>query len=293
MGPIPRDPYNGLSTHGVGSMNFAIWKKAVWEAWRSLLVCSVLLILFAWLFVWLMCQFPPGFFGRFLPFLPEFLQRLLDVPIALLATRTGELSILFVHVVTMLVCVGWALARGSASIAGEIGRGTMDLILSLPIWRPTLVVAPAVVAAVGSAVLAGSVCAGLGLGLLTVDVGEDLALSRFLPGAVNLFLMTFAFTGVTMLVSSWSHDRWHVMAIAGGVFIASLILKMVASLWSAGEWLGYFSFLSAFEPQQIILMGKQAEPSAVECNVTLLGLGLACYLAAAAVLWYRDIPAAK
>jgi len=282
-----------LSADGVGSMNLAIWKKAVWETWRSLLVCSVLLILFAWLFVWLMCQFQLGTFGLVLRMIPKFMQTAMGVPVADLATRTGQFSILFVHVVTLLVCVGWALARGSASIAGEIGRGTMDLILSLPIWRPTLVVAPAVVAAVGSAVLAGSVCAGLGLGLLTVDVGEEVALATFLPGAVNLFFMTFAFTGITMLVSAWSRDRWHVMAIAGGVFIASLIVKMVARLWSAGEWLGYFSFLSAFEPQQLILVGKQAEPSALECNATLLGLGLVCYVAAAAVLWYRDIPAAK
>jgi len=274
-------------------MNLAIWKKAVWEAWRSLLVCSVLLILFAWLFVWLMCQFQLSTFGLVLRMIPKFMQTAMGVPVADLATRTGQFSILFVHVVTLLVCVGWALARGSASIAGEIGRGTMDLILSLPIFRPTLVVAPGVVAAVGSAILAGSVCAGLGLGLLTVDVGEEVALATFLPGAVNLFFMTFAFTGITMLVSACSRDRWHVMAIAGGVFIASLIVKMVARLWSAGEWLGYFSFLSAFEPQQLVLMAGQAEPSALECNATLLGLGLACYLAAGAALWYRDIPAAK
>jgi len=274
-------------------MSLAIWKKTVWEAWRSLLICSALLILFAWLFVWLMSQFQLGTFGLVLRMIPKFMQTALGVPVADLATRTGQFSILFVHVVTLLVCIGWALARGSASIAGEIGRGTMDLILSLPIWRPTLVVAPAVVAAAGSAVLAASVCAGLGIGLVTVDVGEPLALKQFLPGAVNLFFMTFAFTGITMLISACSRDRWHVMAIAGGVFIASLIIKMVARLWSAGEWLRYLSFLTAFEPQQLILLGSQAGPSALWYNGTLLGLGLACYFAAAAVLWYRDIPAAK
>jgi len=274
-------------------MNLAIWQKAIREAWRSLVVCSVLLILFAWLFVWLMSQFNLSTFGLMLRMVPKFMQNAMGAPIAELATRTGQFSILFVHVVTMLVCVGWALARGSAPVAGEIGRGTMDLILSLPIRRPTVVVASAVVAAAGGAVLAGSVLAGLGLGLATVDVGEEVALATFLPGAVNLFFMTFAFTGITMLVSACSRDRWQTMAIAGGVFIASFIVKMVARLWSAGAWLGYFSFLSAFEPQQLILLGEQSLPSALAHNATLLGLGLVCYLAAAAVLWYRDIPAAK
>lgn len=274
-------------------MNLAIWKKAIREAWRSLLVCSVLLILFAWLFVWLMSQFQPSFLGRMLSLIPDFMQKFLDVPIAKLATRTGQFSILFIHVVTTLVCVGWALARGSAPVAGEIGRGTMDLILSLPIWRPTVLLASAVVAAAGSAVLAGSVLAGLGLGLATVEVGEEVALTTFLPGAVNLFFMTFAFTGVTMFVSACSHDRWHTMAIAGGVFIGSVIVKMISQVWSAGRWLRYFSFLSAFDPQSLILMGDENGPSALAYNATLFGLGLVCYLAAAAVLWYRDIPAAK
>ena len=35
-------------------MNYALWKKAVSDAWLTLAVSSALLILFCWLFVWLM-----------------------------------------------------------------------------------------------------------------------------------------------------------------------------------------------------------------------------------------------
>jgi len=274
-------------------VNRAIWKKAVSECWRSLLICGGLLILFAWVFVWLMSQFQLDTLGMVLRMLPKFMQSAMGVPIADMATRTGQFSVLFVHLVTLLICIGWALSRGSASISGEIGRGTMDLILSLPVWRVTVMIVPAVVATIGSAILAGAVCAGIWLGLVTVDVGEEIAASKFLPGAVNLFFMTFCFTGITTLVSSASRDRWRVLAISAGIFVASAILQMVSRMWSDGAWLRYFTFLSAFEPQRLILFGDAAEPSAWQCNLTLLALGLGCYALAAAVLWYRDIPAPR
>ena len=149
-------------------MNLALWKKAVSDAWLTLVVSSVLLILFCWLFVWLMSHFDMGAWSTMLNLLPNFVQPMLGVPLAKLATPAGQLSFLYVHVVTILVCVGWAVGRGSASISGEIGRGTMDLLLSLPVWRMSVMTVPAVVATLGAAVLAASVWAGLVLGLLCV-----------------------------------------------------------------------------------------------------------------------------
>ena len=130
-------------------MNLALWKKAVSDAWLTLVVSCVLLILFCWLFVWLMSFFDVGAWSRLLNLLPDFVQPMVGVPMAKLASPAGQLSILFAHIVTILVCVGWAVGRGSDSIAGEIGRGTMDLILSLPVWRFSVMAVPAVVATVG------------------------------------------------------------------------------------------------------------------------------------------------
>ena len=59
----------------------------------------------------------------------------------------------------------------------------MDLILSLPVWRFSVMAVPAVVATVGAAVLAASVWLGLALGLLCVRFPNPPSLGRFLPGA--------------------------------------------------------------------------------------------------------------
>jgi len=272
-------------------MNRALWRKSLADAWLQLLISCVLLILFGWLFVWLMSLFRIPAWGRMLDLLPKFVERLLGLPLANLATPTGQVSVLYVHVITMLVCVGWALGRGSDPIAGEIGRGTMDLVLTLPVWRAAVLAVPAIVATAGAAVVVASLWLGTWIGLRTVDLGANLSARQFLPGAVNLFAMTFCLTGLTALVSSWSRDRWRVILTTGAVFIISMILKMVARMWEPGAWLRYLSFLTAFEPQRLILLPEEGLGVALRYNGTLLALGLISYLMAAVIFTRRDIPA--
>jgi len=115
-------------------MNRALVAKAIGDSWLHLAVSCVLLFVFGWVFVWLMSQLPANAFGVLLKWM-NFLKPILQVPVEALATRTGQISVIYVHVVTLLVCVGWALGRGSHSISGEVSRGTLDLLLSLPVWR--------------------------------------------------------------------------------------------------------------------------------------------------------------
>ncbi len=272
-------------------MNLALWKKAISDVWLTLAVSSALLMLFCWLFVWLMSLFDLGAWSTLLNLLPNFVQPMLGVPLAKLATPAGQLSILYTHVVTILVCVGWALGRGSDSISGEIGRGTMDLLLSLPVWRVSVMIVPAVTATVGAAVLAASVWVGMGLGLLSIEFQNPPSPRQFLPGAWNLFAMTFCFTGITTFISSWNRDRWRTISLAGGFFILSLILNLVGRMWAGGAWLGCFSFLSLFEPQELILLPAPGGWSGMTHDLLLIAIGLVCYAIAAVIFWRRDIPA--
>jgi ABC-2 type transport system permease protein len=271
-------------------MNRALWIKALSDAWRQFVVSALLLTLFSWLFVWLMSRFPVGGFGMILSFLPGFVEELVGVPLNLVATPVGQLSVLYIDLVTLLVCAAWALGRGSDVISGEIARGTMDLILSLPVWRVTVLAVPAAVTTLGVALLAASVHLGIVLGLATVHFEHPPAAIEFFPGTVNLFCMTFCFTAITTVASSWGHDRWSTIALSGGFFVFSLIVKMVARLWPKGKWLFKLSFLSCFEPQHLILMPDTAGRNALRDDLTLLGLGLACYVVAAVIFNRRDIP---
>jgi ABC-2 type transport system permease protein len=273
-------------------MNPALWRKAISDAWLHLLASGLILIAFSWIFLWLMSQIELGVVATILKAMPPFFQKLIGIPIADLATPVGRTSILFVHVVTLLVCVGWAVGRGSDPISGEIGRGTMDLLASLPVYRPSLLVPSGVIAALGSAILAASVWLGIALGLATIKI-EGVALARFYPGVFNLFSMMFCLTGITTFVSAWSRDRWRTVFVSIGFFLVSFILEMVGRSWEKGGWLEYLTFLSQFHPQEFILLPEKAGWPLYHANAILLALGLASYLAAALVFWRRDVPLSR
>jgi len=275
-------------------MNPALWRKTIRDAWLQLAVSCVLLILFARIFVWLMTFFQPGMLVPILKAFSWILEPLAGVPLDQLATATGRVSILFVHAITLLVCIGWAVGRGSDAVSGEIGRGTMDLLLSLPVRRASVIVASAAVTAAGSLLLALSVWLGAWIGILMVDLSEPVDVRWLAPGVPNLAAMTFCLAGLTTLASSWGRDRWRTICLAGGYFALSSIVKMIALLaggpWA---WLRYFSFLTPFEPQQLILLPAHVTgPMAWWYNGTLVGIGLLGYAAAAIIFSVRDIPAA-
>lgn len=283
----------------------ALWRWHVGRTWKSLLVSCVVLVLFAWLFVWAMSLLKSNAWADMMDAMPDFLKRGLGEDFELFITKAGQVTIIFRHLVTLLICVGWAVARGSDAVSGEISRGTMEHLLALPVRRVTVLLVPSVVATAGSAILAASVWVGLCLGLGTVDRFVDLAPRAFLPGAVNLFAMTFAMGGITTLLSSMDHDRWRTIWLAVGIFVVASIIFMVAFVWPAGAALKWLTFLSAFQPQSLVLkpdaawtlplgpLGAITWRLAVWYNGVLVALGLACYSAAAVIFTRRDIPLSR
>ena len=269
---------------------FALARKAVADAWLQLAISTGVLILFAWIFVWLMSLLTIGKWGTMLNLLPNFVQPLLGVPLKDLATITGRLTFLYVHLVTLLVMISWALGRGSDAISGGIAKGTLELVLTLPVRRTTVVLIPAAVATVGCVVLAFSVWVGSWIGVTVVGFRDEVSLRQFLPGVVNLAALGFCLGGITSLVSSFDHDRWRTIWLSGGIFVLASIVKLVSRLWGAGEWLKYLSFLSVFEPQQLILSPRDPWLLTWQYSGALVVFGLVCYLVALAVFTWRDIP---
>jgi ABC-2 type transport system permease protein len=306
-------------------MNRALWQKAVRESRVQLAVSSVLLVLFGWLLVWLMSLLPTVMIKGFMKqMMPKTTEALLGVPIDQMATYAGRLTVLYFHVITLLVCIGWAVGRGSDVVSGEINRGTMDLLLTLPIRRVEVVAVSAIVTAVGAVILALSVWIGTGIGLATTSPPQEMdpahllplrtgdpaplaasaldagsaprpapvSLATFWPGVLNLAAMTFCLAGLTAMLSALDHVRWRTIWLAGGLFIVSFAVKMVAKLWEPGAWMLYLSFLTPFDPQQLILNAEATRGLAWWYDGTLLTVGLAGYAGSALIFARRDIPAA-
>ncbi|HVX10862.1 MAG TPA: ABC transporter permease subunit [Pirellulales bacterium] len=272
-------------------MNRALWTKAVADARLLLAGLTILMFGFNWLFVWLTSLVELGAFGVFLQALPREFESLVGVPFAKVATTTGRIALAYIDPVVIFTIVTWALARGSDAVSGEIGRGTMELLLAQPVSRSSLLMTHATVTTAGSAILAAAAWLGTLQGLVLTGLAKEVEPRHFIPAAVNVFAATFFLAAFTTLVSAFDNQRWRTLGIVGAFYIVELLLKIVARMAPRFNRLMYVSFLGAYEPQSLVIYPETAWQVSLRHDGALIGLGLAAYFAAAITFNRRDVPA--
>ena len=81
---------------------------------------------------------------------------------------TDFLAIELLHPVVIVLMFLWAVGKSSGAISGELGGGTMELLLSQPVPRNRLILAHLIVDAITIPLILFSITAGLHLGLWSV-----------------------------------------------------------------------------------------------------------------------------
>ncbi len=276
-------------------MNRTLWTKAIIEA-RLLFAASFLLVFsFMWIFVWITSLVKLGPLYDFLQALPSEISGVLGAPIDEVATVAGRIGLGYVDPVIVFTSAVWGISRGSDVVSGEISRGSMEMLLALPVRRLSVLLTHATVTIVGAALLATAAWLGTSAGVLTVDLGETVSPMAFLPAATNLFSVTFFIAGVATMASAMDSYRWRTIGVVGGFYVLGLILKVMSRTTDQLGFLRYFTFLGAYEPQRLITHTlhdtNDAWMAALGYNSILLALGTAAYVVAAVVFSRRDIPA--
>lgn len=272
-------------------MNLTIWKKSFGDAFWSILWCSALLLLISSVFVWITSLIKLGVLSGFLQSLPFPIEKLMGISMDAVASVPGRIALMFVDPVIVFTLAGWAITRGSDVVAGEIDRGTMEILLAQPIKRLWIIITHATVALIGAMILSGSVLLGIFIGLQIVKFDQPVDITIFIPASLNLVSMTFFVVAYSSLLSAFGRSRSRTMGFAGVIFIGSLLIKMLGRAWDAGSWLLYCTFLGAFEPQKMVTEpDKTWSLLATYLTVHIL-LSVALYLVSIVYFSKRDIPA--
>lgn len=186
----------------------------------------------------------------------------------------------------------WGISRGSAAVAAEIERGTMDMILSRPVSRTNYLLAHVLMTVTGYVLMIVAILAGNKIGeqFHSVDMSPSIvALAR---PALNVTAMGLAMFGVTLVLSSWDLVRWRPTMIASVLTIAQLVGYAIANQPDTPDdsWYkvpGKFSIFSTFYPIESFVQGEYlGRHVAILFGVFVAGVLLA--------LWRfntRDLPA--
>lgn len=194
------------------------------------------------------------------------------------------LAVGLLHPVVLILSCVWAVGRAGGAVAGEIDRGTMELLLSQPVPRNRLILAHLIVDAIVIPTICLSFFAGTQFGLWVVGPFEidytnvRAALSREAPPGVvanldiptqpehleisglaqfpalaNLAALIFALSGLTLALSACGRSRWKVIGYSVLLALIMFIVNVLGQLWDAAAFLRPASVFYYYQPQKIML----------------------------------------
>ncbi|MCP4889140.1 ABC transporter permease [Rubripirellula sp.] len=257
-------------------------RKYIGQSMLLFLACATTLFAFAWVRVWVVSLLDMGQFKTILDQFREF-EKFAPIEFDALFTYAGRVGMTYDEPIVILCTVVWCVSRGSDVVSGELNRGTLEMMLSQPIRRITLLATHATVSVAGLALLCLMVWGGITIGIEattvteTVDppsfripminidvpltvadpVTEEIPLrqrvnsSTYAASTFSLFAFGFFLLGLSSMFSAFDRYRWRTVGAVVGVYILQLVMFGLGKAAASLEWLLSMTFFSCYRPQKM------------------------------------------
>ncbi len=241
-------------------MNRGVMMKAAREVWGATLLLGVLLFVVEGVLAFVLPTFASHFAAQMTQF--KFFQSIIqsDDPERTSGRRSGRRSFLrsrgftrsYWHAV-------WAHAVVTATRvpAGEVDRGTIDVLLGLPVSRWGVYVSETVGLGRGGDVdlAASRRVAGNAVGTSQVTQAAHPDFGRVAIIVANLWVMYLTVGSGAGLLSAMSSRRGKAMTASFVVVVGSFLVNYLAQLWEPAKKLAFLSVLEYYRPVNVLRDG--------------------------------------
>lgn len=217
--------------------------------------------------------------------MPEGYQKAFGISQDSFGSLEGFLGIELFSLTMPLILMLLAISRAGNALAGEIERGTMRTLLSLPLSRQSIYVSK--LAAAVASVLAVTLALLLAMVGVSAAANLNLDLGRVVPACALAALFGVALVGLAFAASATFSDRGRVYMVVGGFMLVQYIAHVVAGLQDNLSWIGRFSAFHYFDG--VGIMSGAGVPAS---SWWVFG-GIATVMAVIGLIMFmrRDIPA--
>ncbi len=234
-----------------------------------------------------------------LPSLPEDIPALLSrvkfiqyIFAALLGTDAGVAiepdllaSVAWVHPVVLAFLWAHGIIFCTRLPAGEIDRGTIDVLLAVPVSRTRLYLSETIVwLACGLVVVAFGLTGNL-IGARLMGLTHFGTVGQRLIINANLYCLYLAVGGLAWLVSSLSDRRGRAVGVVFGIVMASFVLGFFTPFSETIRKLSFLTVMHYYRP--VCIVQHSAHPAAD--MLVLIAAGFTTWLAGAVAFTRRDI----
>src|SRR5262245_53828361 len=229
-------------------MNRGLMLKSIRELWPTTLLCGFALAAIESVLAYVMPTFAQQFSQQILQV--QFIQNLVK---AMLGMNTGEAlgpemftSIPWVHPVVLAIVWAHAIVCCTRVPAGEVDRGTIDVLLGLPVSRWEVLLSDTVVWLGSSVLMAGTAVIGNAIGSSAAATASQPDMARRLIVLANLLCLYLVVGSFGWLVSTLSDRRGRAITLVFAVVVASFLLNYLAQFWSVAEKVSFLSILTYY-----------------------------------------------
>lgn len=260
----------------------SVWGHGLWERRTSTLWWLVaLLALTGWIVAFYPAIRDSAEIQEFITDFPPELLALFGIDPELFTTGFGYLQAQLYSLIGPIVVIGLAIGIGSAATAGEEERGTMDLLLSVPLDRTRLVIDKYVTMAALVAAAAALMAVVLAAANPLVDL--RLSIAGIVGVNMGLALLGLVFGSLAMAISAWRGSR---------PLAAGLALTAAAATWFVDGFAPVVDALDTvnrFLPFDWYLRGDPLQSGPTLHHLLLAALAGGFGLAAVRLFRRRDI----
>ncbi|MCZ6837461.1 MAG: ABC transporter permease subunit [Planctomycetota bacterium] len=191
-----------------------------------------------------------------LPFIKDFLGALLGIELEGEITAQIMQAFVWVHPVVLTLLWAHEIIFCTRFPAGEIDRGTIDILLGLPVSRRQVYFAHTIGWLASGLVIFGFGTIGYTLGSIDMPTENRPAFMSIIRVLMNLFCVYIAVGGLAFLCSSMCERRGKAIAIIFGLVLCSFLINFLAQFWPPAEPFAVLSVLNYYQPAIILKSGS-------------------------------------
>ena len=268
-------------------MNRGLMLKSIRELLPTTLLCGLTLAAIESVLAYVMPTFAQQFSQQILQV--QFIQNVIK---AMLGMDTGEAlgpemftSISWAHPVVLAIVWAHAIVCCTRVPAGEVDRGTIDVLLGLPVSRWEVFSSDTVVWLGSSILVAGTALIGNAIGSALATTAAQPDTGRRLIVLANLLCLCTVVGSFSLLVSALSDRRGPAITIVFAVVLGSFLLNYLGQFWSVAERVSFLSILSYYRPLVVLRDGHWP----MKDMAILLTIAIILWSLAGAVFGRRDL----
>lgn len=249
--------------------------------WTIVLYCAAGIA-----FLWIMTALYPSIsqeadqFNQLLKSLPQGFLKAFDVEDNALSTFEGFIALRHFSLVWPIMLILLAISLATRGLAGEVEKGTVELLLSRPISRLRVFVSRYMFGLLSIVVF--TVVTVMAVWPLAAVHGVALQLDRYLLLMCLAAIFGLALFSLSLMISAWCSEQGRVSMIMGSLLVAMYFLHIVAALKDSLDGLKYFSFFYYFDAQGVLKEGVINPVS-----LWVFALVIVASLLSGAIIWQK------